>query len=81
MLFKRKVVEIYRAETADHYQIHKVLHIPQAKLRQMNRWYFKHRLTPYLFSHSTFNRIVKKKTDESYLKALEKRLLESEEEN
>jgi hypothetical protein len=81
VLFKRKVVEIYRAEIADQHQIHKELHIPQAKLRQMNRWYFKHRLKPYLFSHLTFNRIMKKKTDASYLKALEKRLLESEKEN
>ncbi|QRR00849.1 hypothetical protein [Dyadobacter sandarakinus] len=79
-------MEIYRVEITDQHQIHKELHIPQARLRRTNRCYaagqyFKHRLQPYLFSHLTFNRIMKKKTDASYLKALEKRLLESEKEN
>ena len=81
VLFKRKVVEIYSAEISDKYEIDKFLHISQTELRSLNRWYFKHRLRAYFFSHSFFNRITKKKTDASYLKALEKRLLEAEKEN
>ena len=81
VLFKRKVVEIYRAEISSQPEIHQSLHISQTELRQMNRWYFKHRLRPY-FSLSFYNRTtMKKKTDASYLKALEKRLLEAEKEN
>lgn len=81
VLFKRKVVEIYRAEISSPREIQQSLHISQTELRQMNRWYFKHRLRPY-FSLSFYNTTtMKKKTDASYLKALEKRLLESEKEN
>ncbi|TDE07422.1 hypothetical protein E0F88_33515 [Dyadobacter psychrotolerans] len=81
VLFKRKVVEIYRAELSSQFEIQQSLHISQTELRQMNRWYFKHRLRPY-FSLSFYNRTtMKKKTDASYLKALEKRLLEAEKEN
>ena len=79
--FKRKVVEIYRAEISDKHEIHQHLHISPTELRRLNRWYFKHRLRPYLFSHSFFKQTMKKKTDSSYLKALEKRLLEAEKEN
>ena len=81
VLFKRKVVEIYRAEIADQHEIQKRLRIPRNQLRSLNRWYFKHRLNPYISSHLIFQRVMKKKTDASYLKALEKRLLEAEKEN
>ena len=65
ILFKRKVVEIYRAEISSQPEIHQSLHISQTELRQMNRWYFKHRLRPY-FSLSFYNRTtMKKKTDAS----------------
>jgi hypothetical protein len=80
LLFKRKVVETFRAEIATAEQIHQTLHISQTKLRRLNRWYFKHRLKPYLFLES-FIQNMKKKTDASYLKALEQRLLETEKEN
>lgn len=80
LLFKRKVVETFRAEIATAHQIQQTLHISQTELRRLNRWYFKHRLKPYLFLES-FIQIMKKKTDASYLKALEQRLLETEKEN
>lgn len=81
LLFKRKVVEIYRAEISSPHEIQQSLHISQTELRQLNRWYFKHRLKPY-FSLSFYNlTTMKKKTDASYLKALEKRLLDAEKEN
>ena len=79
--FKRKVVEIYRAEISDKHEIHQHLHISPTELRRLNRWYFSHRLKRHLSSHSFFKQTIKKKTDASYLKALEKRLLESEKEN
>lgn len=80
LLFKRTVVETFRAEiaTADHIQ--QTLQISQTELRRLNRWYFKHRLKPYLFLGS-FIQTMKRKTDTSYLKALEQRLLETEKEN
>ena len=80
LLFKRKVVETFRAEIATADQIQQTLHISQIELRRLNRWYFKHRLKPYLFLES-FIQTMKKKTDASYLKALEQRLLETEKEN
>lgn len=72
---------IYRAEIADKHEIDKHLHISSTELRRLNRWYFKHRLKPYLSSHSFFNRTMKKKTDACYLKALKKWLLEAGKEN
>lgn len=62
VLFRRKVVEIYRAEISSQHEIHQSLYISQTELRQMNRWYFKHRLRPY-FSLSFYNiTTMKKKT-------------------
>jgi len=52
LLFKRKVVETFRAEIATADQIQQTLHISQTELRRLNRWYFKHRLKPYLFLES-----------------------------
>lgn len=46
--FKRRVVEVYRAEIAQPADIERYLHIPLTELRRLNRWYFKHQLAPYL---------------------------------
>lgn len=70
LLFKRNVVETFRVEIATADQIQQTLHISQTELRRLNRWCFKHRLKPYLFLES-FIQTMKKKTDVSYLKALE----------
>lgn len=80
-LFKRKIVETFRAEIATASQIRQALHISQTELRRLNRWYFKHRLKPLISSNFLTSQTMKKKTDLGYLKALEQRLLEVEKEN
>jgi hypothetical protein len=78
--FKRKVVEVFRAEIAQATDIERYLHIPQTELRRLNRWYFKHRLAPYLYPYRCY-KSMKKHNQDAYVKALERRLAATEEEN
>ncbi len=78
--FKRKVVESYRAGLVASEEFERSLRISKTELRRLNRWYFKHKLSRYTYPFN-FHRIMKKKTDVEYLRALEKRLLETEREN
>ena len=78
--FKRRVVEVYRAEIAQPVDIQQYLHIPLTELRQLNRWYFKHRLAPYLYPYRCY-KSMKKHNQDAYVKALERRLAATEEEN
>ena len=52
--FKRRVVEVYRAEIAQPADIQHYLHISLTELRRLNRWYFKHRLTPHLYPYRCY---------------------------
>ena len=78
--FKRRVVEVYRAEIAQPHDIQQYLHISLTELRQLNRWYFKHRLAPYLYPYRCY-KSMKKHNKDAYVKALEQRLAATEEEN
>lgn len=78
--FKRRVVEIYRAEIAQPTDIQRYLHISLTNLRQLNRWYFKHRLAPYLYPYRCY-KFMKKHNQPAYVKALEERLAATEQEN
>ncbi len=78
--FKRKVVESYRAGLVSPDEFERSLRISKNELRSLNRWYFKHKLLRYTYP-SNFRRIMKKKTDMEYLRALEKRLQDTEKEN
>lgn len=78
--FKRKVVEVFRAEIAQASDIARYLHINQTELRRLNRWYFKHRLAPYLYPFRCY-KSMKKHNQAAYVKALERRLAATEEEN
>lgn len=78
--FKRQVVELYRAEVAQADHIQHYLHISLTELRRLNRWYFKHRLAPYLYPYRCY-KSMKKHNQNAYVKALERRLAATEEEN
>ncbi len=78
--FKRKVVESYRAGLVTPDEFERSLRISKNELRSLNRWYFKHKLSRYTYP-SNFRRIMKKKTDMEYLRALERRLQDTEKEN
>jgi hypothetical protein len=78
--FRRKVVEVFRAEIAQATDIERHLHISQTELRRLNRWYFKHRLAPYLYPYRCY-KTMKKHHPDDYIKALERRLAATEEEN
>jgi hypothetical protein len=78
--FKRRVVSVYRAEIAQPADIQQYLHISLRELRQLNRWYYKHRLAPFLYPYRYFKR-MKKHNQEAYIKALERRLSATEAEN
>ncbi len=78
--FKRRVVEVYRAEIAQPADIQQYLHISLTELRSLNRWYFKHRLAPYLYPYRCY-KSMKKHNQDAYVKALERRLAATEEEN
>ena len=80
LIFQRKIVEAYRAELVTAHQLRRHLHVPMRKLRQLNRWYFKHRIQRYL-SISLFSKAIPMKTNDAYLKELERRLKEAEQEN
>ena len=80
LIFQRKIVEAYRAELVTAHQLWRHLHVPMRKLRQLNRWYFKHRIQRYL-SISLFSKAIPMKTNDAYLKELERRLKEAEQEN
>lgn len=77
--FKRKVVESYRAGLVAPDEFERSLRISKTDLGSLNPWYFKHKLSRYTHP-SNFRRIMKKKTDMEYLRALEKRLQETEKE-
>jgi len=78
--FKRRVVEVFRAEIAEAPDIERYLHISLTELRRLNRWYFKHRLAPYLYPYRYY-KSMKKHDQDAYVKALERRLAATEEEN
>ena len=78
--FKRRVVEVFRAEIAEAPDIERYLHISLTELRQLNRWYFKHRLAPYLYPYRCY-KSMKKHNQDTYVKALERRLAATEDEN
>lgn len=78
--FKRRVVEVFRAEIAEAPDIERCLQISLTELRQLNRWYFKHRLAPYLYPYRCY-KSMKKHDQDAYVKALERRLAATEEEN
>ncbi|GAB3228029.1 hypothetical protein GCM10027423_64670 [Spirosoma arcticum] len=78
--FKRRVVEVFRAEIAEAPDIERHLHISLTELRRLNRWYFKHRLAPYLYPYRCY-KSMKKHNQDAYVKALERRLAATEEEN
>lgn len=78
--FKRRVIEVFRAEIARPADIERSLHISLTELRQLNRWYFKHRLDPYLYPYRCY-KSMKKHNQDAYVKALERRLAATEDEN
>ena len=78
--FKRQVVEVYRAEIVQPTDIQRYLHIPLMKLRQLNRWYYKHRLAPYLYPYRCY-KTMKKHNHNAYIQSLERRLSATEAEN
>ena len=78
--FKRRVVEVYRAEIAEAPDIERHLHISLTELRRLNRWYFKHQLAPYLYPYRCY-KTMKKHNQDAYVEALERRLAATEEEN
>lgn len=78
--FKRRVVEVYRAEIAQPAHFQHYLHISLTELRRLNRWYFKHRLAPYLYPYRYY-KSMKKHNQSAYVKALEERLAATEQEN
>lgn len=78
--FKRQVVEVYRAEIVQPTDIQRYLHIPLMKLRQLNRWYYKHRLAPYLYPYRC-HKTMKKHNHNAYNQSLERRLSATEAEN
>jgi len=80
LTFKRRIVEVYRAEIAQPADIQHYLHVSLTELRHLNRWYFRHRLAPYLYPYKAY-KAMKKHNQEAYVKALERRLAATEEEN
>ena len=48
VLYLRKVVESYRAGFVSSKELKADLHMDFKRVRQLNRWYFKHRIIPYL---------------------------------
>ncbi len=48
VLYLRKVVESYRAGFVSSKELKTDLHLDFKRVRQLNRWYFKHRIIPYL---------------------------------
>ena len=48
VLYLRKVVESYRAGFVSSKELRTELHMDFKRVRQLNRWYFKHRIIPYL---------------------------------
>lgn len=78
--FKRRVVEVYRAEIAEPPDIERHLHISLTELRRLNRWYFKHKLAPYLYPYRCY-KSMKKHNQDAYVQVLERRLADTEEEN
>ncbi len=48
ILYLRKVVESYRAGFVSSKELKTDLHMDFKRVRQLNRWYFKHRILPYL---------------------------------
>ena len=78
--FKRRVVECFRAEIIEAPDIKRYLHIDQTQLRWLNRWYFKHQLAPYLYPYRCY-KSMKKHNQAAYVKALERRLAATEDEN
>jgi transposase len=48
VLYLRKVVESYRAGFVSSKELKTDLHMDFKRVRQLNRWYFKHRILPYL---------------------------------
>lgn len=79
LIIKRKIVEAYRAELVTTDQLRRHLHLPMGKLRQLNRWYFKHRIQRYLNSPLIPPKGMK--NNATYLKELERRLQQAEQEN
>ena len=75
--FKRKVVEVFRAEIADAIDIKRCLKISPTKLRQWNRWYFKHRLDRHL---NPKPKPMKTTSQSEYVRDLERRLVAAEKE-
>lgn len=73
-------MESYRAGLVSADEFERSLRISKNELRSLNRWYFKHKPLRYTYP-SNFRRIMKKKTDLEYLRALEKRLQDAEKEN
>jgi hypothetical protein len=47
-LYLRNVGRIYRAELVSSKELKTDLHMDFKRVRQLNRWYFKHRIIPYL---------------------------------
>jgi hypothetical protein len=80
LTFKRRIVEIYRAEIAQPADIQQYLHISLTELRRLNRWYFRHRLARHLYPYHCY-KTMKKHKPSAYQKALEKRLAATEAEN
>ncbi|QHV99997.1 hypothetical protein [Spirosoma endbachense] len=74
-LFKWKVVETYRTERVQASEIEERLGISGTELRRLNRSYFRYRLLPLLFPK---NRRKAMKRDADYVKMLEKKLAETE---
>ena len=80
LIFKRRIVEVYRAEIAQPDDIKRYLHVSLTELRKLNRWYFKHQLAPYLYPYKAY-KAMKKHNQDAYVKALERRLAATEDEN
>lgn len=80
LYFRRRVVEVYRAEVAQSTDMQQHLCIPLMELRRMNRWYYQHRLAPYLYPFRYFKR-MKKHNQDAYIRALEQRLSATEADN
>ncbi len=71
---------MYRAEIAEPPDIERYLHISLTELRRLNRWYFKHKLAPYLYPYRCY-KSMKKHNQNAYVDALERRLAATEGEN
>lgn len=71
------MVEVFRAEIADASEIKRCLKISGTKLRQWNRWYFRHRLDRYL---NPKPKPMKTTSQSEYVRELERRLIAAEKE-